>query len=142
MGNELRLDGEFLKELGLDVLPDEQKLPFLEYVSEELELRVGTRLTEGMPDEMLDEFSWFVDMDMPMMKKWLAENDPEYKKSKAYAKTKLGLGDEGKDAALLLSEYGAMSWLRKNRPDFQKVVMATFDELKEEIALNRDAILG
>ena len=41
-----QLDDNFLKELGLDQLPDEQKKPFLQHIYSELELRVGERLSQ------------------------------------------------------------------------------------------------
>ena len=36
-----RLDDQFLKDIGLDGLPEEQKKPFLQHIYSELELRVG-----------------------------------------------------------------------------------------------------
>ena len=48
-----QLNEEFLKELGLDKLPQEQQKPFLQHIYSELELRVGERLSQGMSDAQL-----------------------------------------------------------------------------------------
>ena len=39
-----QLDDQFLKDLGLDQMPEEQKQAFLAHIYNELELRVGVRL--------------------------------------------------------------------------------------------------
>ena len=49
-----QLNEEFLKELGLDQLPEEQRKPFLQHIYSELELRVGERLSQGMSEAQLD----------------------------------------------------------------------------------------
>ena len=41
----------------------------------------------------------------------------------------------------LMSQFGALKWLQKNRPDYQDVVRHTLDELKQEIISSRDAIM-
>jgi len=42
-------------------MPDDHKQAFLEHLYEELELRVGTRLSEGMTDAQLAEFEKLID---------------------------------------------------------------------------------
>ena len=51
-----QLDENFLNDIGLGSLPEAQKKPFLQHIYEELELRVGTRLSDGLSDEQLEEF--------------------------------------------------------------------------------------
>ena len=65
-----RLDDKFLEDLGLGDLPPEQKQAFLQHIYSELEMRVGERLTDGMSDELLDEFGYFVDMNQDGMTTW------------------------------------------------------------------------
>ena len=43
-----QLNEEFLKELGLDQLPEEQRKPFLQHIYSELEMRVGERLSQSI----------------------------------------------------------------------------------------------
>jgi len=135
-----RLDNKFLEDLGLAALPDEQKKALLQHIYSELEIRVGEKLTQGMSDAMLDEFGYFVDKNVEQMKAWFAANLPDYTAQEDYQK--LQQKAAGADEATLLSEYGAMKWLQKNRPDYPQVVAATLEELKKEITANKDQILG
>ena len=58
-----QLDDKFLADIGLNDLPDEQKQAFLQHIYEELELRVGTRLSDGLSDQQLEEFEKIIDRD-------------------------------------------------------------------------------
>jgi hypothetical protein len=135
-----RLDDKFLEELGLGALPVDQKKAFLQYVYGELESRVGMKLTKGMSDEKLGEFTCFVDKDVARMKEWFAANLADYESQPDFQKMKAAVPNA--DEATLLAEYGAMKWLQKNRPDYPNVVVSTLDELKTEIKANKDQILG
>src|SRR5688572_114134 len=74
------LDDDFLQSLGLGGLPDDQKQAFLQHVYDELELRVGTRLSEGMSDQQLSEFEKLIDSnDEKGALAWLESNRPNYK---------------------------------------------------------------
>lgn len=135
-----RLDDKFLEELGLGSLPPEQKQAFLQHIYSELEMRVGERLTEGMSDELLDEFGYFVDMNMDGMNKWFEENLPDYKDRDDFKQLKEANAEAPE--ASVMSEYGAMKWLQLNRPDYPQVVAAVLEEIKGEIRSNKDAILA
>lgn len=75
-----QLDDKFLQDLGLGNMPDDQKQAFLQHLYEELELRVGTRLSEGMTDEQLAEFEKLIDAnDQQGALTWLETNRPNYK---------------------------------------------------------------
>ncbi|HEY1085104.1 MAG TPA: DUF5663 domain-containing protein [Candidatus Saccharimonadales bacterium] len=136
-----RLDDQFLKDIGLDGLPDEQKKPFLQHIYSELELRVGTRLSDGLSDAQLEEFEEIIDRKEDKIQSWLADHAPTYSQEPAFAKlmeaTKLPANDPR-----LVAEYTATKWLEVNRPDYRDVVAAVLEELKKEIMGNRDAILG
>ncbi len=135
-----KLDDKFLEDLGLGALPAGQKQAFLQHIYSELEMRVGEKLTEGMSDELLDEFGYFVDMNEDGMKKWFAENLPDYADRDDYKQ--LREANQQAPETAIMSEYGAMKWLQLNRPDYPQVVAQTLDELKAEIVANKDAILG
>ncbi|MDR1197162.1 MAG: DUF5663 domain-containing protein [Candidatus Nomurabacteria bacterium] len=135
-----RLDNKFLEDLGLGDLPEEQKKAFLQHIYSELEMRVGEKLTEGMNDAMLDEFGSFVDKNVEKMKEWFAAKLPDYANSEDFQA--LQQKTPAADEATLLSEFGAMKWLQINRPDYPQVVAATLEELKKEIAANREKILA
>ena len=135
-----KLDDKFLEDLGLGALPPEQKQAFLQHIYSELEMRVGERLTEGMSDELLDEFGYFVDMNVDGMNKWFGENLPDYTDRDDFKQLKEA-NAEAPEAAVM-SEYGAMKWLQLNRPDYPQVVAAVLEEIKEEVRTNKDAILS
>jgi len=135
-----KLDNKFLDDLGLGDLPEEQKKAFLQHIYSELEIRVGEKLTDGMSDEMLDEFGYFVDKNVEKMKEWYAAKLPDYANAEDFKK--LQESTQGADEATLLSEYGAMKWLQINRPDYPQVVASTLEELKKEISANKDKILA
>ncbi len=135
-----KLDNKFLEDLGLGALPEDQKQAFLQHIYSELELRVGERLTDGMSEELLDEFGAFVDMNFDGMSKWFSENLPEYTEREDYKKLRES-NPQVPDTAIM-SEFGAMKWLQLNRPDYPQVVASVLEELKSEIISNREAILS
>lgn len=135
-----RLDDKFLEELGLGALPPEQKQAFLQHIYSELEMRVGERLTDGMSDELLDEFGGFVDMNEEAMLKWFNDNLPDFREREDYSKLRQANAEAPETA--IMSEFGAMKWLQLNRPDYPQVVASVLESLKAEIIANRDSILA
>ncbi len=136
-----RLDDQFLKDIGLDSLPDEQKKPFLQHIYSELELRVGTRLSDGLTDAQLEEFEKIIDRDQDKIQSWLADHAPNYSQEEAFTKLQQATQLEASDSRLI-AEFTATKWLEVNRPDYRQVVADVLGELKREITGNRDAILG
>lgn len=136
-----RLDDQFLKDIGLDNLPEEQKKPFLQHIYSELELRVGTKLSDGLSDEQLEEFESIIDRDESKVNAWLADHAPTYSQEEGFQKLQQATNLPADDLRLI-AEYTATKWLEVNRPDYRDVVKQVLDELKTEIIGNRDAILG
>lgn len=143
-----QLDDNFLQDLGLDNLPADQKHAFLQHIYEELELRVGARLAEGVPDEKLIEFESLItrDPDHPedfplTVADWLKANVPDFRDREDFQRFVLNANATPDDLAVQ-SEYAATKWLEINRPDYRQVVAEVLDQLKAEIISNRDSILG
>lgn len=136
-----QLDDQFLVDVGLGTLPEEQKKPFLQHTYDQLEYRVGIRLSEGMSDEQLQEFEKIIDRDQATVTSWLAQHAPAYQQEEVFQRLvqASGLPAESPDLA---AEFAATKWLEVNRPDYRDVVKATLDEIKAEIMQNKDAILG
>lgn len=136
-----QLDDKFLQDLGLDQLPDDQKKAFLEHIYNELELRVGTKLSDGLSDDQLEEFESIIDKKDEVIQAWLANNAPDYYNDEAFSRlqqaTNLDVNDPN-----LRNEYVATKWLEVNRPDYRQVVAAVLDDLKKEIMSGKDKILG
>ena len=136
-----QLNEEFLKELGLDKLPQEQRKPFLQHIYSELELRVGERLSQGMSEAQLDEFANIIDKTPGVVEGFLAKYAPNYQQEPMFQRLLQASGAAADDTRLR-DEFAATKWLEVNRPDYRDVVAAVMNELKKEIIANRDAILG
>jgi hypothetical protein len=136
-----QLDDKFLEEVGLGEMPQEQKKAFLQYVYDELELRVGTKLSDGMTDAQLEEFESIIDRKDDIISAWLAKHVPDYHNDQAFGRIQQATGLDVSDPGLK-AEYTATKWLEVNRPDYRDVVAAVLADLKKEISGNKDAILG
>jgi len=136
-----QLDDNFLKDIGLNDLPEDQKKPFLQHIYNELELRVGTKLSDGMSDENLEEFGNIIDGKDDVIVNWLQQHDPGYYNEEVFSKLQKATELDVNDPALR-AEYTATKWLEINRPDYRDVVAQVMDDLKIEVVSNRDAILG
>ncbi len=136
-----QIDDTFLQEVGLGALPAEQKQAFLAYFREQLELRVGTKLSEGLSDEQLAEFEAFMERDETRVDEWVARYAPEYASDTIYQQLKTS-APAGTPDLVVLAEYASLKWLGLNRPDYRDVVGAVMKELRDETAANKDAILA
>lgn len=136
-----QLDDKFLTDVGLNDLPEDQKQAFLQHIYSELELRVGTKLSEGMNDDQLAQFEAFVDRDEQKVTSWFERFLPNYREGPDYVQLKQAAPADV-DELSVLCEYGSLKWLEMNRPDYRQVVATELEALKTEITHNRDSILG
>lgn len=73
----MEFNDQFLQEMGLSAMPEDQKQKFLEYVQEELEIRIGERISKGLTPTQLNEFDMITDpMEAAL---WLERNRPDYR---------------------------------------------------------------
>ena len=73
----MQFDEKFLQEMGLSAMPEDQKQAFLNYVQEELEIRIGERISKGLTETQLNEFDMITDP--AEAAKWLEKNRPDYR---------------------------------------------------------------
>lgn len=73
----MEFDENFLQEMGLSSMPEDQKKAFLEYVEEELEVRIGERIAQGLTEVQLNQFDQITDQ--AEAAKWLEVNRPDYR---------------------------------------------------------------
>jgi len=137
----LKLDNKFLEDLGLGELPEEQRRPFLQHIYEELELRVGTKLSDGMNDLQLQEFEAIIDRKDGAVDNWLNKYVPDYRQDTGFTRLQEVAKLEADDPNIK-AEFAATKWLEINRPDYKDVVAQVLDDLKQELATNRDIILS
>ena len=58
-------------------MPEQKKKEFLDFVQEELEVRIGERIAKGLPEVKLNEFDMITDRKEAT--KWLEINRPDYR---------------------------------------------------------------
>ena len=74
------LDDKFFEEIGLNAMPQNEKESFKNHVQEEIQVRVGERISDGMTIEKMQEFenikeyslqsySNYTQLDKPIKKK-------------------------------------------------------------------------
>ncbi len=73
----MEFDEGFLKEVGLLAMSEAEKKAFLEYAQEELEVRIGEDIAEGLSEEKVRAFEE-AETDEEA-ERWLKENRPDYK---------------------------------------------------------------
>lgn len=73
----MQFDEKFLQEMGLSAMPEETKVRFLKYIEEEVEVRIGERISKGLTEVQLNEFDKITDPREAA--KWLEENRPDYR---------------------------------------------------------------
>jgi len=136
-----QLDDKFLEDVGLGAMPEDQKKAFLQYTYDQLEVKVGMRLSEGMSDAQLEEFEAIIQHNDEVIANWIATHAPDYKNDQVFGRMQQASGLAA-DSTGLRDEYAATKWLEVNRPDYRDVVKQTLDEIKAEIVKNKDAILS
>lgn len=72
----MKLEEGFLREVGLSAMGEGEKQAFLDYVQEELEVRVGEGVAEGLTEEKIKEFQR---AEGDEVRVWLEKNRPDYK---------------------------------------------------------------
>lgn len=73
----IRVDNDFMMEVGLGEMPEAEAQAFKEHAEEELEVRVGQKIGEGLSDEQLNEFAEITDAGEA--RQWLETNAPGFR---------------------------------------------------------------
>lgn len=134
-----QLDDQFLADVGLGDMPDEQRAAFLRHVRDSLEMQVGDALAKSLSDAQLEEFEALIDRDGERVACWLDEHAGDFLSDPLYLRMASQIGDRATQAEIIC-EYAASKWLDVNRPDYRDVVSATFETLRSEIREQAAAI--
>ena len=137
----MKFDDEFLSEVGLSNLPQEQKEAFLKQVQEELELRVGEKMSRGLSDAQIEEFEGIMKNDQQVIKKVVAELGSDFREDPIYQKL-LERNNLTEGTWEVIGEYLSIKWIQKNRPDYHDIVKSTIEELKTELKADSSKILN
>lgn len=135
-----QFDESFLEQVGLSNMPDEQKENFLQYAQDQLEVRIGEKMSEGLSDEQLDEFEKIIDNDQETVQKWLSQLG-DYQNDETFIKLKEDADASGDDQ-MLLADFVTAKWLDQNCPQYQQIIHDVMGELQEEITQQKDEILA
>ena len=137
----MKFDDNFLSEVGLSNLPEDQKQAFLDHVQEELEIRVGTKMSEGLSEAQIEEFEGIMENNQQVIRKVVGELGMDFRTDPIYKKIlqKYGMTEGTWD---IISEYLSVKWIQKNRPDYHDIVLVTLRELKDEIRSGNAQILN
>ncbi len=74
----IRVDEDFMTEVGLAEMPTAEKQAFMDHAEEELEVRVGQKISSRLSDEQIDEFSR-IQNDNSKTLSWLERNVPDFR---------------------------------------------------------------
>ncbi|MBR5669766.1 hypothetical protein IKX12_01670 [Candidatus Saccharibacteria bacterium] len=132
-----KFDDQFLEEVGLANMPAEQKQSFLDYAQEQLEIRIGEKMSAGMTDAQIEEFEKIIDGDQQTVDGLLA-NLGDYKNDEIYQR----LLQNGASEATIVNDFVTAKWLNQNCPQYQQIIADSLAGLKTEISANKDAILA
>jgi hypothetical protein len=136
----IKIDEKFLDEVGLSSMTAEQKADFIAQTQEELENRVGEKMSEGMTVDQLREFDGIMNNDRNTMIRVLSQIG-DYRKDVLYQRLleRHGVTEGNLE---ILGEYLSVKWIQINRPDYADITANVAAELKQEIIEARPAILG
>ena len=135
-----QFDESFLDSVGLSGMPEEQKQSFLQYAQDQLEVRIGEKMSKGLSDDQLDEFERIIDNDEATVQKWLADLG-DYKNDETYKKLLDGSEDE-EDSPQFLADYVTAKWLDQNCPQYQDIIKESIEGLQAEISSQKEEILA
>lgn len=143
----IRIDDSLLEELGLATLPKDERDKLLRQIYETLEMRVGMRLAERMSDAQLDEFERFINGDLVFTEGYLNQVKPNWSQSEAYVKAVQSAQSAAQTSGrqfnenAVKTEFGALTWLETNFPDYKQVVAEELEKLKGEIKADSSKIV-
>lgn len=134
-----KFDNRFLDSVGLTDLQESQKEAFLQYAQDQLEIRIGEKMSENLTNDELDEFENIIDNDADTIQGLLGSYG-DYKSDEIYQALKRNTGAEDDDPSLV-SDYVTAKWLNEHCPEYQKIIRDSIVELQEEIREQKDEIL-
>ena len=135
-----QLDDNFFKGIDIDRMSPEEAVVFKQHVQEELEARVGERITDVFSNEKLEEFEKIID-DVPgFVDNWLMINVPDFRSNRAF--NMLVQQNGGQENRQTIAEFASMKWLEINRPDFNQITTIVMKEMQDELKANIDKIFS
>ena len=132
------IDDSFLESVGLGGLPAEQKSGFLQYAQDQLEIRIGEKMSNNLSEAQLNEFEKIIDNDQETINRWLGDLG-DYKNHEIYRKLVETAGGESPEVT---NDFVTAAWLGKNCPQYQQIIDDSMREIREEVVASKDQILA
>ena len=133
-----KLNENFLKDVGLEDIPQEQREELLKHIGREMDERIGKRMSGELSDGKFEEFVKLSDGNQELAGQILAKLG-DYKNSEEY---KALVGAAGGDKPELAGEYASIVWIVKNIPNYGQIVNEEVDKLVAEIRADKDKFLA
>ena len=134
-----QIDEKFLDDCGLAALSLEDRGSLIDLLRDQLATSVGRRLSDGMTEEQLEEFSEITERNPRVVDGWLAQHAPDHGDDELFLK--IAAENPDRFPADLRAEYAATAWLRLNRPDYRDVVVAEVGALRAKVSAGAAALL-
>lgn len=141
-----QLDDQFLQDVGLGVLPVEERQGMIAQMKKTLETNVGMEIYKNLQDHQLQEFEGFMplndengqvitseDTANANARRWLDVNVPGWAQNPQLAPY---LADPAR-----VRDFAAMNWLQRNFPAYRNVVSVELNKLMSEVRNNVPQII-
>jgi len=134
------LDMSVLDEAGLGAMPADKKPEFLAHIEEELDLRIGRRMSDSLNDDQWREFEKVSDGDAALVDALLADN-PDWANDEVVQLLAEAAGTTVTDPAFK-TQYAVTKWIEKNCPGYDTAVEEELKKMVEELKSRKDQILA
>ena len=132
-----QFNDEFLKSVGLEELPEDQKQDFLEYAQEQFETRIGEAMMSKLTEAQQDEFDK-ISSDDPEAIQNVLNRYADYEKDFTYRR----LIKNGADEQQAKSDFAVVKWLDENFPNYSEEINNILADLQSEIYEQKEKILA
>ena len=134
----MNLNSSFLNKLGLDKMPEDQKQAFLVFVYEQLEERVGEKISNLLSEAKKIEFNEISRGNKEAIENFLSSRKIDYKEHPLYKQL---LAEKFSDNAIKLEIVSSL-WLEENAPNYKEIVVWTMKEIEQDIIKNKEEIIN
>ena len=132
-----QFNDEFLKSVGLEELPEDQKQDFLEYAQEQFETRIGEAMMSKLTEAQQEEFDK-ISSDDPIAIQNVLSKYPDYENDFTFRR----LVKNGADEQSAKNDFAVVKWLDENFPNYSDEINNILADLQSEISQQKESILS
>ncbi len=132
-----QFNDEFLKSVGLEELPEDQRQDFLEYAQEQFETRIGEAMMSKLTEAQQEEFDK-ISSDDPAAIQSVLDRYADYENDFTYRR----LIKNGADEQQAKSDFAVVKWLDENFPNYSEEINNILADLQSEIFSQKESILN